>query len=281
MTVSMNKRICLVTGSTSGLGEATARGLAALGAHVILACRDVKRGLVIADSIIMTTGNRNIDILQVDLASLASIRRAAQEFKERYDKLHVLVNCAGITVPEQIFTEDGIESMLAVNHLAPFLLTDVLLDMLKNSAPSRIINYTSALQLELDFDDLMSSKNFSRKMYGRTKMANVLFTYELSHRLEGSGVTVNCLHPGVVRTRLGRNMKGMLKLVIALILPFMLSPAKGAETAVYLASSAEVEGVTGKYYTKKKAVDSSKASYDNLAMRRLWEVSEKLVKNNM
>jgi retinol dehydrogenase 14 len=248
---------------------------------VILACRDVKRGLVIADSIIMTTGNRNIDILQVDLASLASIRRAAQEFKERYDKLHVLVNCAGITVSEQIFTEDGIESMLAVNHLAPFLLTDLLLDMLKNSAPSRIINYTSALQLELDFDDLMSSKNFSRNMYGRTKMANVLFTYELSHRLEGSGVTVNCLHPGVVRTRLGRNMKGMLKLVIALILPFMLSPAKGAETAVYLASSTEVEGVTGKYYTKKKAVDSSKASYDNVAMRRLWEVSEKLVKNNM
>lgn len=281
MTVSMNKRICLVTGSTSGLGEATARGLAALGAHVILACRDVKRGLVIADSIIMTTGNRNIDILQVDLASFASIRRAAQEFKVRYDKLHVLVNCAGITVSEQIFTEDGIESMLAVNHLAPFLLTDLLLDMLKNSAPSRIINYTSALQLELDFDDLMSSKNFRRNMYGRTKMANVLFTYELSHRLEGSGVTVNCLHPGVVRTRLGRNMKGMLKLVIALILPFMLSPAKGAETAVYLASSTEVEGVTGKYYTKKKAVDSSKASYDNVAMRRLWEVSEKLVKNNM
>lgn len=170
---------------------------------------------------------------------------------------------------------------MVVNHLAPFLLTDLLLDMLKNSAPSRIINYTSALQLELDFDDLMCSKNFSRNMYGRTKMANVLFTYELSHRLEGSGVTVNCLHPGVVRTRLGRNMTGMLKLVIALILPFMLSPAKGAETAVYLASSAEVEGVTGKYYTKKKAVDSSKASYDNVAMRRLWEVSEKLVKNNM
>jgi NAD(P)-dependent dehydrogenase (short-subunit alcohol dehydrogenase family) len=276
----MNNRICLVTGATSGLGEATARGLAVLGAHVILACRDLKRGLVIADSIKLTTGNRNIDILQVDLASLASIRHAAKEFKERYDKLHVLVNCAGISLSERILTEDGFESMIAVNHLAPFLLTDLLLDMLKNSVPSRIINYTSSLQKELDFDDLMSSKNFSLDIYGRTKMANVLFTYELSHRLEGSGVTVNCLHPGVVRTRLGRDMTGMFKLVITLILPFLLSAAKGAETAVYLATSAEVEGVTGKYFTKKKAVASSNASYDNAAMRKLWEVSEKLVNIN-
>ncbi|AOZ94782.1 SDR family oxidoreductase [Paenibacillus crassostreae] len=276
----MNKRFCLVTGATSGLGEATARGLAALGAHVILACRDVKKGLVIADSIKMTTGNRNIDILQVDLASLASIRCAAQEFREKYDKLHVLVNCAAVIHSERILTGDGFESMMAVNHLAPFLLTHLLLDVLKNSAPSRIINYTSAVQEELDFDDLMSSNNFSRKMYGRTKMANVLFTYELSHRLEGSGVTVNCLHPGVVRTRLGRDMTGMLKLVITLMLPFFLSAAKGAETAVYLASSAEVEGVTGKYYTKKKAVASSQASYDEAVMRRLWEASEKLVNIN-
>jgi NAD(P)-dependent dehydrogenase (short-subunit alcohol dehydrogenase family) len=280
MTVSMNERYCLVTGVTSGLGEATARGLAARGAHVILACRDVKRGLVVADSIKMTTGNRNIDILQVDLASLASIRRAVKEFKERYDKLHVLVNCAGINLSERILTEDGFESMLAVNHLAPFLLTHLLLDLLKNSAPSRIINYSSSVQKELDFDDLMSNKNFGLNMYGRTKMANVLFTYELSHRLEGSGVTVNCLHPGVVRTRLGRDMTGMFKLVIRLILPFLLSAAKGAETAVYLASSAEVEGVTGKYFTKKKAVASSKASYDDAAMHKLWEVSTKLVQLN-
>ncbi len=280
MRMSMNKRICLVTGATSGLGEATARGLAALGAHVILACRDVKRGLVIADSITMTTGNRNIAVLQVDLASLASIRRAAKEFKERYDQLHVLVNCAGISRQERILTEDGLESMMAVNHLAPFLLTNLLLDLLKNSAPSRIINYTSALQSELDFEDLMSSKNFSRNMYGRTKMANVLFTYELSHRLEGSGVTVNCLHPGVVRTRIGRDLKGFFKIVIALMLPFFLSAAKGAETAVYLASSSEVEGVSGKYFMKKKAVASSKASYDDAAKRKLWEVSEKLVNIN-
>jgi len=244
---------------------------------VILACRDVKKGQEIAESITLSTGNSNITILQVDLASLASVRHAAQEFKARYKKLHVLVNCAGISRTKRILTEDGFESMMAVNHLSPFLLTSLLLDLLKNSAPSRIINYTSALQQELDFDDLMSNRNFSMKMYGRSKMANVLFTYELAHRLEGSGVTVNCLHPGVVRTRLGRDTTGMLKLAITLLLPFFLSAAKGAETAIYLASSAEVEGVTGKYFIKKKAVASSKASYDAAAMRRLWEVSAELV----
>ncbi len=278
---SMKGKSCIVTGGNSGIGKETALGLARLGATVIIVSRDRSKGEAALPDIKRKSGNQNVDLMLADLSSMQSVRQLAQEFLAKYQKLHVLVNNAGIFLPKRVVTADGLEATFTTNHLGHFLLTNLLLDLLKASAPSRIINITSDAHkgAEIDFDDLMGEKKFSGfKAYGQSKLANVLFTYELARRLEGTGVTVNCLHPGVVRTGFGKDAGGLFAFGLRVIGPFMMSPEKAAGAAVYLASSPELESVTGKHFVKGKEEESSKESYDQAAAERLWQVSAELTK---
>jgi retinol dehydrogenase-14 len=270
----MRGKVCLVTGSNSGIGKATALGLARLGASVVMVCRDQSKGEAAQAEIKTKSGNPSVDLLIADLASQQSIRQLAKEVTERYQQLHVLVNNAGVSPAHRTLTVDGLETTFAVNHLAPFLLTNLLLDRLKASAPARIVTVASTAQSALNFDDLQGEKHYSMLgTYGQSKLANVLFTYELARRLEGSGVTANCLHPGVVSTNLARDFTPLFRWMAKL---FFISPEKGAQTSVYLASSPEVEGISGKYFSKKREARSSAESYNTVSAQRLWEVSEQL-----
>jgi len=275
----MEGRVCLVTGATSGLGKATAMGLAALGATVVLGCRDRAKGEAVKQEIATRTGNTSLDLFVADLASQQSVRQAAADFLARYPKLHVLVNQAGLYVNERQVTPDGLERMFAVNHLAYFQLTHLLLDALKAGAPSRIVNGSGGAEAmgNIDFDDLQGEKKFkAMKALAQSKLGNFLFTYELARRLQGTGVTVNVMHPGGVKTELAKGAGGLFGLMMRLMRPFMVSPEKGAETLVYLASSPEVEGVTGQYFIKNKPAKSSSRSHDAALAERLWKVSAEL-----
>jgi retinol dehydrogenase-14 len=277
---AMAGRTCLVTGATSGIGKATATGLARLGADLVLVARDPARGQATVAEIQAATGNPRVEVLLADLSSQASVRRAAEELRRGHDRLHVLVNNAGGYWATRHVTVDGLELTFALNHLAYFLLTNLLLDLLRASAPARIVNVTSGAQAtgRIHFDDLQFERRYrGQAAYNQSKLANVLFTYELARRLEGSGVTVNCVHPGVVRTNFGRDDMGpVMRLLTPLARPFMRTPEQGADTPVWLASSSGVEGVTGRYYARRQARRSSGRSYDPELARRLWRVSEEL-----
>lgn len=273
----LSGKLCLVTGANSGIGRSTSHALAKMNATVVMVCRDRRRAEPVRDEIKAATGNPNVELTICDLSSQADIRRFAAGFTKTHDRLDVLINNAGIVVRKRSLTEDGIESTFAVNHLGYFLLTNLLLDLLKKSAPSRIVNVSSAAHTygEVDFDDLQGGKKYGGfAAYANSKLANVLFTYELARRLEGTGVTANCLHPGPVATGLFRNLPKPIEALIKLV---TISPDKGAETSVYVASSPEVEGVTGKYFAKKRERKTSKESYNEEAAHRLWEVSEKMM----
>lgn len=282
MEHSLQGKTVLVTGATSGIGKQTALELAQMGATVILVARDPQKGQAVLEEIRTKTGNANVDLLLADLSSQASIRKLAAEFKGKYQQLHVLVNNAGGFYSTRKMTVDGLEYTFAFNHLAYFLLTNLLLDVLKASAPARIVNVSSGAQgmAKMNFDDLQGEKRYSGQgAYNQSKLANVLFTYALAHRLEGTGVTANVLHPGVVRTNFGRENPPLLfRILFPLIEPFMLTPEKGAETSLYLATSPEVEGVTGKYFAAKKVMRSNPVSYDEAAQEKLWQVSEELTR---
>ena len=279
-SVDMSNNICIITGANSGIGKATALGLAKMGAHIVMVCRSEERGLVAQEDIKTQSGNQSIDLLLADLSSQQEIRDLVTEFKQKYSQLHVLINNAGIILPKRTFTVDGIETVFAVNHLAPFLLTNLLLDVLKASAPARIITVSSRTHSgKIDFDNLQMEKRFSLfKSYGQSKLGNILFTYELARRLDGTGVTANCLHPGGVRTNFGKDLTGIFRIGMIVAGRFLKSPKKGARTSIYLASSPDVEGVTGKYFMAKKEVKSSKISYDESVAKRLWDISAELVK---
>jgi len=277
----MTGRVCLVTGGNSGIGKETALGLAKLGATVVIVSRDLAKGEAALSEIKSKSGNPNVRLLVADLSSMSSVRKLAKSFSEKYPMLHVLVNNAGTYLPKRVVTSDGYEAVFATNHLGYFLLTNLLLDRLKASAPSRIVNVTSDAHRgrEIDFEDLMQEKKFSAfKAYHQSKLANVLFTYELAKRLEGTSVTVNCLHPGVVRTGFGKDMGGLFSIGVKLAGPLMMSPEKAAKAAIYLASSPELDGVTGKFFSKGKQEPSSKESYDAAAAERLWQVSTELTR---
>ena len=277
----MSGRVSLITGGNSGLGKATALGLAKLGSSVVIVSRDKDRGEAALIEIRGKSGNRNVDMMVGDMSSLDSVRELAHDFKGRYRKLHVLINNAGVILPRRVVTVDGLEATFATNHLGHFLLTNLLLDVLKANAPSRIINITSSAHYgtEVNFDDLQGEKKYSMyAAYSQSKLANVLFTYELARRLEGTGVTVNCLDPGVVRTGFGKDQGGLLNIGIRIISPFMMSPDKAAKAEIYLATSSELEGVSGKYFSKGKSAKSSKESYDENAAERLWKMSAELTK---
>ena len=277
---SLTGRVCMVTGANSGIGRATAEKLAELGATVVMVSRDRGRGEKALDEVKRKTGCGSVELMTADLASLDSVRNLAHEYEEKHGSLHVLVNNAGLARVRRSTTADGNEYTFQVNYLSHFLLTNLLLDLLKKSAPSRIVNVSSTSHFggRIDFDDLGMERGYGvMKAYSRSKLAQVLFTHELARRLEGTGVSVNCLHPGAVATNIWSNYLGPLSFLGKLSRLFLASPEKGAETSVYLASSGDVEGVSGKYFYRMKEKTSSAASYDEASARRLWDVSASLV----
>jgi NAD(P)-dependent dehydrogenase (short-subunit alcohol dehydrogenase family) len=273
-------RTCLVTGATSGIGEATAVGLARLGARVLLVGRDAERGAASVAKVKRETGNEAVELLLADLASLDQVRSLAAAVLERAPQLHVLVNNAGVVNVRRETTVDGLETTFAVNHLAYFLLTRLLLERLRASAPARVVNVASEAHRfgDLDLDDLQTERRPYRwmRVYGASKLANVLFNAELARRLAGSGVTANCVHPGGVGTGLGANNGGVSRIVLPLLRPFMRSPESGARTSIYLASSPEVEGVSGRYFIRCRPRATSAAGGDADLARRLWDASNRL-----
>ena len=274
----MGGKVALVTGGTSGIGKATAMAMAAMGADVVVVGRDRGRGERAAEEIRAQTGAR-VDLALADLSSQAEVRNLAEEFRRRYDSLDVLVNNAGLVQSTRTETVDGLESTFAINHLAPFLLTNLLLDMLKQNAPSRVVTVSSEAERwgNIDFDDLQSKKSYRGfPVYGMTKLANIMFTYELAERLEGTGVTATRMHPGAVNTRFGTNNRGPMTILFRLFKPFMRTPDQGADTVIWLASSPEVEGLSGRYYSDRKPLEPKKIANDPTARRRLWEESERL-----
>jgi len=277
----MAGKTVLVTGGTGGIGKATAAGLAARGARVGIVGRDLTRTRAAAADIAGISANPAVDAFGADMSSQAEVRRLAREVLDTYPRLEVLVNNVGGFWATRRVTADGLEHTFAVNHLAGFLLTDLLLDRLKASAPARIVTVSSGAQAngKMNFDDLQGERGYSgQRAYNQSKLANVMFTYELARRLEGSGVTATVLHPGVVRTGFAaEDPSPMWKVLLPLIRPLLKAPEKGATTSIYLASSPEVEGVTGKYFVNGKSKTSSKSSYDKAAAARLWRISVDLV----
>jgi NAD(P)-dependent dehydrogenase (short-subunit alcohol dehydrogenase family) len=275
----MAGRTVLVTGGTGGIGGATAAGLAALGARVGVVGRDRGRAAAAAERIRRTGGE--VDVFTADLSAQREVRALAEQVLAAYPRLDVLVNNVGGYWAHRHTTEDGLERTFAVNHLAPFLLTNLLLDRLRESAPARVVTVSSGAQAmgRIDFDDLQGERAYrGQRAYNQSELANVMFTYELARRLEGSGVTATVLHPGVVRTAFGReDSTGWMRLMLPVVRPFMRSPEEGARTSIHLASSPEVEGVTGQYFANERPRSSAKASYDRDAAGRLWDLSAELV----
>lgn len=283
MTTNMRGKTVLVTGGNTGIGKATAIGLARLGAQVTITSRDPVKGQAAIAEIRAQSGNSEVDCMRLDLASLASVRNFAAEYLAGHPRLDVLVNNAGLTLGVRGETEDGFEMTIGVNHLGHFALTGLLLARLKASAPARIVVLSSDMHRTardgLDFDDLHSRRSYrAMPVYARSKLANLLFTLELAERLQGSGVTVNAVHPGVVATEFAGkdDMQGVFGLLVKLSQPFMLSPAKGALTSIHVASAPELEGVTGKYFARSKPARTTRNALDKGAALRLWELSEQL-----
>jgi len=271
--------ICVVTGATSGIGKETAVALAKGGASVAVVCRTRDRGEAALAEIRRRSGNAAISLFVANLSSLRAIRAVAAELQAALPRIDVLVNNAGLALRDRIVTEDGFENTFAVNHLAYFLLTRLLQPTLVASAPARIVNVSSEAHRwgAIRFDDLMGEQTYDGwKAYAQSKLANVLFTYELARRLDGTGVTANCLHPGLVGTAFASRGPTTIRILSRLARPFLRSPASGAATSVYLASSPEVATVSGQYFSGRRARRSSKASYDGAVAARLWGVSERL-----
>jgi NAD(P)-dependent dehydrogenase (short-subunit alcohol dehydrogenase family) len=275
----MRGKTCLITGATSGIGRVTARELARRGATLLIVSRDRARGEAALAELPAAEGKAHAELLIADLASQSSILALGRDIRQRVDRLHVLINNAGVICLTRRLTEDGIEKTLAINHLAPFLLTHLLRDLLIAGAPSRIVTVASEAHRlgRIDFDDLQGARRFHGfRAYAQSKLANILFTYELSRRLNGKEVAANCLHPGAVDTNLWRESQGLLRLVLRAARPLFLTAEQGAAGLIEVASSAALEGVSGRYFAKGREKRSSAASYDTAASRRLWEVSASL-----
>jgi NAD(P)-dependent dehydrogenase (short-subunit alcohol dehydrogenase family) len=269
----------MVTGASSGIGKASAAGIAALGAHVVLVSRTGKRGQRAMDDIAHAVPGASLDLLVADLSTLAAVHELAAAFKRKYSRLDVLFNNAGIITSRRQVTVDGLELQFVVNYLSYYLLTGLLLDTLMASHPARIINMTSSAHSSgvIDFDNLQLERNYRGwQAYANTKLMSMVFTYELARHLEGTGVTANCLHPGVIRTGLMRNFSSVLHVLWHLVGRFFKQPDDGAETPVYLASSPEVAGETGKYFRYCRPFGTTEQSNDREVQRQLWDASERL-----
>jgi NAD(P)-dependent dehydrogenase (short-subunit alcohol dehydrogenase family) len=277
---NMNGKICLVTGGTNGIGKATAQVLAQMGGTVVIVGRNAAKTAQLVEEIRASSGNKNVDSLLADLSSQQAVRRLANEFKSKYSHLHVLINNAGAYFMQRQLSVDGIEMTFALNHLASFLLTDLLLDTIKASAPARIINVSSGAHASgrIEFDNLLGERNYRPNAYDNSKLANILFTVELARRLEGTGVTVNALHPGFVATGFAKNNGKVIASLISLLAPLVArSAAKGAETSIYLASSPSVEGITGEYFYDSHVVPTAPQATDRVVAGKLWDVSAEMV----
>jgi NAD(P)-dependent dehydrogenase (short-subunit alcohol dehydrogenase family) len=281
---SMDGKTVIITGGNSGIGKAAAVELARAGARVVITARSEQRGTAAVAEIASASGSSTVELSLFDLADLSSVRAGAADLLERCPRIDVLLNNAGLILSERTLSADGYEATLAINHLGPFLLTDLLRQRLVDSAPSRIVNVASTAHSYarhgMVFDDLMAERSYRQmEVYARSKLANILFTAELAKRLAGTGVTANSLHPGAVATGYARDgdTNGFLAWGVKVIAPVSLTPEKGARTSVFLCSSPEVEGVTGKYFTKCREKRPSAKARDQAAATRLWEVSEQLI----
>jgi len=275
----MHDKVCMITGATSGIGLVTAQALARKGATVIVVARNPERGAATVSRIQRETGNHTVECMIADLSVQAQVRQLATEVQGRFARLDLLINNAGALFGQRQVSAEGIEITFALNHLAYFLLTNLLLDRLQASASARIVNVSSEAhrRARLDFADVQGRHHYRGwRAYAQSKLANILFTYELARRLEGTAVVTNVLHPGFVATNFGRNNRSITAALWRILQLAAISPEQGAETIIYLASSAEVKDVTGKYFVKQKAVRSSEASYDRAAAERLWQVSAEL-----
>jgi len=279
-TNPMDGKTVLVTGGTGGIGRATAEGLARLGARVAVTGRDIARAQAAAAEIAAATSNPAVDAFAADLSVQTGVRRLARDVLDACPRLDVLVNNVGGFWARRHLTADGLEYTFALNHLAPFLLTNLLLDQLTASAPARIVTVSSGAQAlgKINFGDLQGERAYSgQRAYNQSKLANVMFTYELARRLAGTGVTATAAHPGVTRTAFGtEDPTAMMRTMTLIARPFMKTPAQGAATPIYLASSPEVEGVTGQYFANRRPKKSSKSSYNTAAAALLWQVSARL-----
>jgi NAD(P)-dependent dehydrogenase (short-subunit alcohol dehydrogenase family) len=281
----MQGKTVVVTGGNSGIGFETAAALGAMGARMLITARNAGRGEAAVTMLTQRLGGAGaVELVVFDLADLSSVRAGAAEILQRCPRLDVLVNNAGLILTDRAETVDGFEATFGINHLGPFLLTNLLRDRLVESAPARVVNVASTAHNQarkgMPFDDLQSTQKYApMRVYGESKLANILFTSELARRLEGTGVTANSLHPGTVRTGYGADgdTKGLLALGIRIGQPLFMSPLKGARTSVFLASSPDVEGVTGRYFAKCKEKTPKRQALDSDAARRLWAVSEEMV----
>ncbi len=275
----MKDKICAITGASSGIGREAALELAGRGASVVMICRNRPLAEKVRAKIIRETDNANVELLIGDLSSQGDIRRIAAEYRARFPRLHVLINNAAIMLARRMVTEDGFEMQFAVNHLGYFLLTDLLLDIMRESVPARIVNVSSGMHMtaELDFDNLQGEKKYKgMKQYATTKLLNVLFTYELARRLEGTGITVNVLSPGFTSTDLGWDFSSLFGAAMKL---FGKNVKKGTRIVTYLATSSEVEGMTGKYFCNSGERTSSPLSYDEDLAAKIWRLSEDAVRS--
>jgi len=281
-TLPMAGKVVLITGGTGGIGKATAIGLAAIGARVGITGRDLARAEQAAADIRTASENPAVDAFAADMTSQAEVRRLAATVLDAYPRLHVLVNNVGGFWAHRHPTADGLERTFALNHLAPFLLTNLLLDRLKASAPARVVTVSSGAQSmgRIDFDDLQGAHNYSgQRAYNQSKLANIMFTNELARRLDGAGVTATSVHPGVVRTNFGAEDQAWFFTIISRVVrPLLKTPAQGAKTPIYLASSPDVDGISGQFFVNRKPKTANKVAYDTDMTARLWRVSADLVK---
>jgi NAD(P)-dependent dehydrogenase (short-subunit alcohol dehydrogenase family) len=276
----MQGKVCIVSGSNSGIGFITALEFAKKGAHVVMICRNEQKGLEAKKDIILKSDNENVDLIIGDLSSQSEIRRIVEIIKAKYPVIDVLVNNAGAIIDTREETVDGLERTFATNHLGYFLLTNLLLDNLKAAENARIVSVASGAERmgKLNFDDLQTKNNYTAwKAYCLSKLANVIFTFELAKRLKGTNVTANCMHPGVVNTGFGKDLTGIWRVFSPIMGIFFRNSEKGAETVVWLAESADVEGVTGKFFKDKKELKAQAIAYTAEAQAKLWEVSLNLV----
>ncbi|MBN2731914.1 MAG: SDR family oxidoreductase [Balneolaceae bacterium] len=279
--MDMTNKVCLVTGANSGIGKETAKTLAGLGAFVVMLCRNEERAEHARQEIIGQTGHTGVEVILADLAHQYDIHRAAEQFREKFEALDVLINNAGIIPAKREETPEGIEKTLAINHLGPFLLTNLLMEQLKNADHARIINVASEVHRLgapiFDINNLQLQTRYSpMKAYGLSKLCNIMFTHELAKRLSDTTVTANCLHPGVVNTRLASDASWLMKLFYFIGTPFMRSPKKGAQTSLYLAISDEVSGISGQYFKNKQITAPASIAFDDELTEKLWKRSETL-----